>query len=157
MVFNTTFNNILVLSWGSVLFVEEIGVPWENHRPVASHLQTLSHNIVSVTRRHEQYSNSQHQCAEGTDCTGSIESGIKDQYPNLLCHILPSMNLYDNQLIFFICRRPQWENQTIRVYRTRCQSVWCNQNFDNKSRPQTACDRPSDGQRSLYPDTQTHS
>ena len=30
------FNNISVISWLSVLLVEETGVPWENHRPVAS-------------------------------------------------------------------------------------------------------------------------
>ena len=47
MVFNTTFNNILAISWQSVLLVEETGVPRENHRPVASHCQTLSHNVVS--------------------------------------------------------------------------------------------------------------
>jgi len=34
MVFNTTFDNISVISWRSVLLVEEIG---ENHRHVASH------------------------------------------------------------------------------------------------------------------------
>ena len=37
MVFNATFNNISVMSWRSVLLVEETGVPRENHRPVASH------------------------------------------------------------------------------------------------------------------------
>ena len=31
------FNNISVISWWSVLFFEETGVPGENHRPVASH------------------------------------------------------------------------------------------------------------------------
>jgi hypothetical protein len=31
MVFNTTFNNISVISWWSVLLVEEIGVPGENY------------------------------------------------------------------------------------------------------------------------------
>ena len=36
-VFNATFNNISVISWQSVLLVEETGVPGENHRPVASH------------------------------------------------------------------------------------------------------------------------
>jgi hypothetical protein len=36
-VFNTTFNTISVISWWSVLLVEETGVPGENHRPVASH------------------------------------------------------------------------------------------------------------------------
>ena len=37
MVFNATFNNISVISWRSVLLVEETGGPGENHRPVASH------------------------------------------------------------------------------------------------------------------------
>jgi hypothetical protein len=38
MVFNATFNNISVIS---VLLMEEIGVPGENHRVVASHWQTF--------------------------------------------------------------------------------------------------------------------
>jgi hypothetical protein len=33
MVFNTTFNNISIISWRPVLLVEETGV---NHRPAAS-------------------------------------------------------------------------------------------------------------------------
>jgi hypothetical protein len=36
MVLNATFNNISVISWQSVLLVEETRVPGENHRPVAS-------------------------------------------------------------------------------------------------------------------------
>ena len=35
MVFNATFNNISVTSWRSALFVEETGIPRENHRLVA--------------------------------------------------------------------------------------------------------------------------
>jgi len=37
MVFNATFNNISVISWPSVLLMEEIVEPGENHRPVTSH------------------------------------------------------------------------------------------------------------------------
>ena len=37
MVFNSTFNKISVISWRSVLLVEETRVPGENHRPVTSH------------------------------------------------------------------------------------------------------------------------
>jgi hypothetical protein len=48
MVFNAAFNNISVISWQSVLLVEETVGPGENHRPVASHLQTLSHNVVHL-------------------------------------------------------------------------------------------------------------
>ena len=50
MVFNATFDNISVISWRSVLLVEETEVPGENQRPVVSHRQTLSHNVVSSTR-----------------------------------------------------------------------------------------------------------
>jgi hypothetical protein len=45
MVFNMTLNNISVISWRSVLLAEETGRPKENVRPVASHWQTLSHNV----------------------------------------------------------------------------------------------------------------
>jgi hypothetical protein len=41
MVFNATFDNI----WWWALLVEKTG---ENHRPVASHRQTLSHNVVHL-------------------------------------------------------------------------------------------------------------
>ena len=41
MMFKATFNNISVISWLSVLLLEETG---ENH--VASHWQTLWHNVV---------------------------------------------------------------------------------------------------------------
>jgi len=51
MLFNAAFNNISVISWRSVLLVDETGVPGENHRPVASHGHTLSHNVVSSTPR----------------------------------------------------------------------------------------------------------
>jgi hypothetical protein len=37
MVFNATLNNISVISWWSVLLVEETGVPGEIHRPATSH------------------------------------------------------------------------------------------------------------------------
>jgi hypothetical protein len=37
MMFHATFNNISVISWQSVILVEETGVPGENHQPVASH------------------------------------------------------------------------------------------------------------------------
>ena len=49
MVFKATFNNISVILWRSVLFMEETGVLRENHQPVASHWQTLSHNVVHLT------------------------------------------------------------------------------------------------------------
>jgi len=51
MVSNATFNNISAISWRSIVLVQETGVPGENHRPVVSHLLTLSHTGVSSTPR----------------------------------------------------------------------------------------------------------
>jgi len=59
MVYNATFNNISVISWRSVLLMEETRVFCEKHWLVTSHWETLSHNIVSSTPRHERGSNSQ--------------------------------------------------------------------------------------------------
>jgi uncharacterized damage-inducible protein DinB len=43
MVFSATLKNISVISWRSVLLMEETGVPGENHRPATSHRQTFMH------------------------------------------------------------------------------------------------------------------
>jgi hypothetical protein len=51
MVFNATFNNISVISWWLVLLIYETGVPGANNRPAESHVQTLSHKVVSSTPR----------------------------------------------------------------------------------------------------------
>jgi hypothetical protein len=55
-IFNVTFNNISVISWQLVLLVEKTRGPGENHRPVTSHRQTWSHNVVHLdlieTRTH---------------------------------------------------------------------------------------------------------
>jgi hypothetical protein len=64
MVCNVTFNNISVISCRSVLLLEETG---ENHRPTASHWQTLSHNVVSSTPRH---------ACSGFEITTSNTSGL---------------------------------------------------------------------------------
>ena len=37
MVLNATFNNSSVISWRSFIFMEESGVPGENHRSTARH------------------------------------------------------------------------------------------------------------------------
>jgi len=66
MVFNATLNNISAISWRSVLMVEETRVPGENHRPVASHWQTLSYNVVcSTPRLIPNYNCKQYICGTG--------------------------------------------------------------------------------------------
>jgi hypothetical protein len=87
MVFNATFNNISVISWRSVLLVNKTIVPGENHQSVASQWQTLSHNVVSCTPRHEKDSMLYRihlfpwegfelttLVVIGTDCTGNCKS-----------------------------------------------------------------------------------
>jgi hypothetical protein len=46
IVFFTSFNNILVISWRSVYWWRKPEYPRENHKPVASHRQTLAHTVV---------------------------------------------------------------------------------------------------------------
>ena len=45
------FNNISVILWQSVLFLEETGVPGENQWPAASHWQTVSHHVALSSPR----------------------------------------------------------------------------------------------------------
>ena len=71
MVFNATFTHISVISWWSVLLVEETGGHAENHRPVASHWQTLSHNVGHSPWSILELTTS---VVIGTDCIGSCKS-----------------------------------------------------------------------------------
>jgi len=59
VVFNVMFNNNSVIPWQSVLLLEVTRVPRENHWSVASHWETVLHNVVSGTPHHEQDSISQ--------------------------------------------------------------------------------------------------
>jgi hypothetical protein len=77
MVSNATFNNISAKSWRSVLLVEETEVPGHNHQPVASHWQTLSHNVVHLALIEIR--------------THNISGDTHDQA--LICHLLLE-NLY---------------------------------------------------------------
>jgi hypothetical protein len=52
MVFNDTFNNISAISWRSVFMVRGNRSTRENHQPAASHWQTWSHNVASITPFH---------------------------------------------------------------------------------------------------------
>jgi hypothetical protein len=64
----TPFSTIFQLYLGGLFcLVDDTGVPTENHRPVASHWQTLSHNVVSSIPRQAR---------------GIVESGVKYHKPN---------------------------------------------------------------------------
>ena len=53
--------------------MEETGVPGENHRPAASHRQTLSHNVVSNTSAWAGFKLTT-LVGIGADCIGSCKS-----------------------------------------------------------------------------------
>ena len=86
MVFNTTFNHISVISWRSVLLVEETGVPRENHRPAVSHWQTSSHNgCIEYTSPWVGFELTT-LVVIGTDCLGSCKSNYHTT-TTALCNI----------------------------------------------------------------------
>ena len=49
MVFNATFNNISVISWLSVLLVEETGVPGENLSQITDKLYHITLYLVQLS------------------------------------------------------------------------------------------------------------
>ena len=93
MVFNATFNNISVISWQSVLLVEETGGPGENHRPVASHRQTLSHIVVHLALIGFKLTTS---VVIGTNCIGSCKSKYHTIMPRRPKLFLNKTSVYCN-------------------------------------------------------------
>ena len=102
MVFNTTFNNISVMSWPSVLLVEETRVPGDNHWPVASHWQTLSHNVVMSTPWARLESTA--LVVIGTDSTGSWISNYHTIMtmtpPPIIC-----MQIWSAIYLLYLCQK----------------------------------------------------
>jgi len=73
--FNVTFNNISTISWRSVLPVEEIGVPGENHRAVAikSLTKLITQCYIEYTSPWAGFELTT-SVVIGTDCIGSCKS-----------------------------------------------------------------------------------
>ena len=103
MVFNVTFINISAISWRTVLLVREVRVHGENHRPAASHWQTLSYNVVSTTLRHKRIRT---LVTIGTDCIDSCKSNY-----NI---ITATTTIIDNYIVPFVM------------------VIYCNKNVDIK-------------------------
>ena len=124
-VFNAIFINNLAISWRSVLLVEVTGVPVENQRPVAIHWQTLSHNFVSNTPRHERGSKPTTLLVIDTDGIGSYESIYhtittttsprNEMHRYLYC-------IYHNISYWIIYQKPLWRGRDRMV--VRCTTTW---------------------------------
>jgi hypothetical protein len=64
--FNATFNNISVISWQSILLVEETGIPGENHRSYST--SSLSKiNILSLKQKNDWLIKPWQQLISNTD------------------------------------------------------------------------------------------
>ena len=72
--FNYTFNNISVISWPSVLLVEETEVTRETTDLSQFTEKGLSHNVVSGTPYHQQECEITTLVLTGTDCASSCKS-----------------------------------------------------------------------------------
>ena len=90
MVLNATFNNISVISWRSVLLVEETGVPGENYRPdqlyhILLHQVHLAMSGILITL-----------VVISTDCTVSCKSHDHDHGRLLMSMVINTTILWTN-------------------------------------------------------------
>ena len=89
MVFNATFNNISVISWRSVLLVEETGGPGENHawnrRCANVHLSTIN-KLLSKPRHNLHDKNCNESVLKITYIHGSLFFFLLFSHSNLLFH-----------------------------------------------------------------------
>ena len=85
----------------SVLLVEETKGPGENHRHVASHWQTLSHNVVHLALI---YIRTHNISGIGTDCIGSCKSN----YHTITVTTLPPGSLRYRMSLSAILGNDQW-------------------------------------------------
>ena len=83
LVLNATFNNILFISWRSVLLVEKTGVPGKNHWPVSSHWQIYHIMVYCVHLAITRFELTT-LVVIGTDCIGSYKSN---------CHTITTMTV----------------------------------------------------------------
>ena len=105
MLLNATLHNSSVITWWSVLLVDETGVPVENHQPVTSHWQTLSHNVVSSMPRltHKIINRIQNQHIVLYQSVSWEIYYIHTPYPCFSIILLFSKT-------FFICVNSSWSN-----------------------------------------------
>jgi hypothetical protein len=96
MVFNVTFNNFSVISWRSVLLMEETGGPGENHSPC--HKSLTNYHIMLYTSPWAGFE-LKTSVVIGTDCICSCKSN----YHTITATMTPWQSWY----CLFIAQRHQ--------------------------------------------------
>jgi hypothetical protein len=107
MVFNATFNNILVISWRSVLLVEVTRVPRENHWPAASHWQLYHIMLYTSSWAGLKLTT---LMVIGTDCMGSCKS----KYQMITITTALIILKYENKA----CTQKFYDGGSLSVYNT---------------------------------------
>jgi hypothetical protein len=95
IMFNATFNNNSVISWRSVLLVEETEVPGENHRSTASHWQTLC-SISSISTEHTIFINQSKTCLYQKQPRGNGSYSFNPYIYIILIHKWNKQHFYRN-------------------------------------------------------------
>ena len=106
----------IVISWWSDLLVEETWVSEENPQHATSHWQTLSHNVVSSTPRHEVFFILQSLLQMHRYRFHVNISRKKKNFSSIemvLCFLL---SRFVNNKIFKICCK-LWRIEELRVYK----------------------------------------
>jgi hypothetical protein len=118
MMLNTTFNNISVISWRSVLLMEETGVPGENYLHVASPWQTLSHNVLSSTLTGAGFEITT-LVVIGADCICSCKSN----YHTITTTKVPSNNVL-SQLLFEVDKIMGIQKEVGKILSSNTKDNW---------------------------------
>ena len=121
-----------VISWRTMLLVEETGGPTENHQPVASLWQTWSHNVIHLTWSRLELTIS---VVIGTDCIVSCKSNYNTitvttaltwllrYITNLVCYTTLNVSLYSESrrgIYFSPQKRLKHGRQNITLHWIKC-------------------------------------